>query len=256
VIDVAGGPADKVGEYSSLEVEGGPDYSDMSQHISYYDRTNQQLKYCWGTGAFWSCGVVDTDGDVGRYSSLEVASSLPQIAYQHLISGTSAELKYARYNGSVWYTGKVDGPDLDMGGFSSLDLCTRTKPEIPHIGYRRDGRLGYAYLQLGPMAPHWEVSTADYLPSSGIALALDDNCRPHMSYYETKMGGLRYYRATAGDPQFEAVDAGGSLDPSATTSLALDGLGRPHISFYADSTYGDLRYAHKVLGVFLPLIVR
>jgi hypothetical protein len=47
-----------VGAYSSLAVEGGPNYEDMSQHISYYDQTNQRLKYCWGTGAMWRCGVV------------------------------------------------------------------------------------------------------------------------------------------------------------------------------------------------------
>ena len=83
-----------VGAYSSLAVEGGPHYEDMSQHISYYDQTNHRLKYCWGTGAMWQCKVVDSNGDVGRYSSLAVAFSHPHIAYQHYISSTSAELKY------------------------------------------------------------------------------------------------------------------------------------------------------------------
>jgi len=85
VVENAGLPTDKVGAYSSVAVEGGPRYEDMSQHISYYDETNRDLKYCWGTGALWGCSVVDGAGDAGRYSSLALAASVPRIAYQHAV---------------------------------------------------------------------------------------------------------------------------------------------------------------------------
>jgi hypothetical protein len=247
-----------VGAYSSLAVEGGPDYEDMAQHISYYDQTNQQLKYCWGTGAFWTCGVADTDGDVGRYSSMVVASSRPYIAYQHVIGISGAELKYTYKDGSVWHPSMVDGPGVNTGGFSSLDLCEGpvVSPPTPHIGYIRNGRLGYAYFWLSPTIPHWEQSTVDPRSPRGISFKLDAICNPHMSFYDSHTGVLRYYRSIAGQPQFEVVRLDGSLDPNAYTSLALDDLGQPHISFYADSVHGDLLYAHKVPGIFLPLIMR
>lgn len=146
-----------VGAYSSLAVEGGPNYEDMSQHISYYDQTNQQLKYCWGTGAMWGCSVVDSDGDVGRYSSLAVAFSHPHIAYQHYISSTSADLKYAHLDGSQWVIETVDGPGYNTGGFSSLALCTSYGLETPRIGYYRDGHLGYAHHYIYPNINHWQL---------------------------------------------------------------------------------------------------
>lgn len=244
-----------VGAYSSLAVEGGPNYEDMSQHISYYDQTNQQLKYCWGTGAMWGCSVVDSDGDVGRYSSLAVAFSHPHIAYQHYISSTSADLKYAHLDGSQWVIETVDGPGYNTGGFSSLALCTSYGLETPRIGYYRDGHLGYAHHYTFPNINHWQLWTVDDRPPSGISFKLDVNCEAHISYFENYMGDLRYYYPTIHGPQIDTVDANNDVEYNAYSSLAFDGLGQPHISFY-DDTYGGLSHAYKVYGVFLPLLVR
>jgi hypothetical protein len=243
-----------VGAYSSLAVEGGPHYEDMTQHISYYDQTNHRLKYCLGTGAMWHCGVVDSTGDVGRYSSLALAYGHPHIAYQHYISSTSAELKYAYKSDSQWNIEVVDGPGYNTGGFSSLALCTTGGLETPRIGYYRDGHLGYAHHFVWPNINHWQLWTVDDRPPGGISFALDD-CQANISYFELYMGDLRYYYPTIHGPRIETVDANNDVQVDAYSSLALDWQGQPHISFY-DNGYWGLSYAHRVYGVFLPLLMR
>jgi hypothetical protein len=244
-----------VGAFSSLAVEGGPNYEDMSQHISYYDDTNNQLKYCWGTGAFWACEVVDTDGDVGRYSSLALAGSLPHITYMHYIDGTSEDLKYARSDGSNWNKEKVDGPSAGTGVYSSLDLCPRTVLYPARIGYCRDGGLGYAYPDPPPFIVPWVRTTVDARTPGGISLELDSDCHPHMSYYDQASGDLRYYYDIGAGPRFEMVSPNHG-DVDGYSSLRLDKQGRPHISFYDDLSSGYLSYARKGYGVFVPLILR
>jgi hypothetical protein len=254
-IDQAGGPTDKVGAYSSLAVEGGPNYEDMSQHISYYDATNDDLKYCWGTGAFWACEVVDSVGDVGRYGSLALAGSHPRIVYMNYLGDTNGELKYARWNGSNWLIDKVDGPSTDTGAFGSIDLCPRTLLEPARIAYVRNGGLGYAYPSTLPVIPPWVRTTVDKARPGGISLDMGTDCYPHISYYEQQNGDLRYYSESGAGEQIETVSPNHG-DVDGYSSLVLDKQGWPHISFYDDLSTGYLGYAYKAYGVFLPLVMR
>jgi hypothetical protein len=83
-----------VGEYSSLALD-----SSGYPCISYYDITNGDLKYAFGTGSAWSIQTVDEAGDVGYYSSLALDSSgYPHISYY---DGTNGDLKYAFGQGVV-----------------------------------------------------------------------------------------------------------------------------------------------------------
>ena len=62
-------------------------------HISYFDRTNQDLKYALWNGSAWQIETVDSDGSVGWYTSLALDSlGRPHISYYDI---TNADLKYA-----------------------------------------------------------------------------------------------------------------------------------------------------------------
>lgn len=62
-------------------------------HVSYQDPVNRNLKYAYYDGSEWHLEVVDTAGDVGWYTSIELDSlDLPHISYY---DWTNGDLKYA-----------------------------------------------------------------------------------------------------------------------------------------------------------------
>jgi hypothetical protein len=80
-----------VGQYTSLAVGG-----NGRVHLSYYDQTAGNLKYatcasgCLQTSS-WQLQAVDTDGNVGMYTSLALAGGTVHVSYQHR---SLSDLKY------------------------------------------------------------------------------------------------------------------------------------------------------------------
>ena len=109
-----------VGQYASLRLDDG-----NSPHIAYYDAAAADLKYVSQSGGFWGIPeTIDSAGDVGKFASLAlypVASGpdLPRIAYY---DATSANLKYASWNGEVWVVATIASAG-DVGYNASLDLA-------------------------------------------------------------------------------------------------------------------------------------
>ncbi|HHT9109395.1 MAG TPA: Ig-like domain-containing protein, partial [Candidatus Wunengus sp. YC64] len=62
-------------------------------HISYYDVTNGDLKYAADASGSWVATTVDSDGDVGLYTSTALDTS--GNAYISYFDNTKGDLKYA-----------------------------------------------------------------------------------------------------------------------------------------------------------------
>ncbi len=147
----------KVGLYTSLALDGSE-----NPHISYYDETNGDLKYAYYVGAggncgpsnTWQCDTVDSEGDVGTYTSLTLdESGNPHISYYDDANG---DLKYARWDGSQWLIETVDSTGY-VGQYTSLALDGGGNPHISYYdasygdlkyAYSRGKRFIYLYLPL------------------------------------------------------------------------------------------------------------
>lgn len=105
-----------VGEWTSLAVWNG------QPAISYYDSTNQHLKFAWHAGGVWNTTTVDSGAKTGQYTSLKIIQGAPAIAYR-----SNGNLKCARLVGANpgvatdWQFEIVDD-EADLGYCSLSDL--------------------------------------------------------------------------------------------------------------------------------------
>ena len=92
-----------VGWHTSIAVDGSG-----YPHVSYFDATNESLKYAKWTGSNWSIGTVDTDGRVGLYSSIALDSKGdPHISYSDSINQERCYSILPRINHNVVLSGTL-----------------------------------------------------------------------------------------------------------------------------------------------------
>jgi hypothetical protein len=222
--------------------------------ISYYIWGTNDLKYVRANdaaGSSWETPVVvDSDGDVGRYTSLALVDGNPAISYTDF---DNQDLKYVRANdanGDDWGTPVTIDSTGDVGSYTSLAIVNGC-PAISYTDWTNwDLKYARATTSTGGSASDWtQIVTVDSAGSVGesTSLAVVDGC-PAISYYDSSNGDLKYARATtstggsASDwTQIVTVDSGGNV--GAYTSLAVVN-GCPAIC-YTDYVFmnANLKYA-------------
>jgi hypothetical protein len=103
---------------------------------------------------------------------------------------------------------------------------------------------GVEYYELS--ADGWQIESIGTGPVAyefNVALAVQPNGEPALTYYDTATTELRYAARTGDTWSIETVDADG--DVGRYSSLAFDTAGTPHVAYYelTTNTGGAIRYA-------------
>lgn len=164
--------------------------------ISYYDDTNDDLKYAYSSTADgssgWTAITVDAPGSVGWFTSLAVINGKPAISYR---DNSNSDLKYAYSStadgSSGWTTVTVDSVG-SVGVYSSLALVNG-KPAISYWD-QTNHDLKYAYSSTAEGSSGWTaiaVDTVSFVGGYTSLLEMGDGTAA-ISYYDFTNQDLKY----------------------------------------------------------------
>lgn len=216
--------------------------SNNKVHISYYDATNEILKYATNESGAWEISTIDSTGLTGRCSSISIDSNdKVHISYQ--VQGYQ---KYATNASGLWNTEVVS---QSAHAYNSMALNSNDKAYISY------GSLKLATNVYGSWGTHVVNKAVD---SEWNSIALDSNNKVHISYYDADRGHLKYARNVNGWWQNSLID--GKTFTGVGNSIAIDSSDKVHISYvyeYGDgtTTRAKLKYATNETGIWTKKIV-
>ncbi len=259
--------------------------------ISYYDEGNGDLRVAHrvssggncGPNNEWKCETVDSSGDVGQNSSIDVYidpailhSLRVGVAYQDV---THLTLKFAEYSCMglppicSWSAATIDQGDAmgpGYGRYTSIKYDADGRPHIAYYVVRWEGDLvvndlRFAYRRdtgTGNCGPgnYWTCYAVNSNSGSGryqyVSMEMTyagSTLIPYIAYYDGIEGDLmlaRYVGGSGGSGctqsswSCQTID-GASADVGQSASLRLDNVGGVRIAYY-DATHGKLKYAYQV----------
>ena len=235
---------DEEGEFISIDVD-----TQNRAHFSYYDLSDQDLRYLSHSGAnvdqiTQSFTFNQAWGGVGLVID---SQDVPHVAYQNL-SGGVKKISYATLNVTatqnsgynVWIIETVDTNLGDTAGsWLSIDLDSQDRPHISY--YSGDGvnSIKYAFKN----STGWHNYTIDSGSKLGwfSAIKIDSTDNPHIAYSKVNGNTLRYAMYDGSNWHTENVGAQVDGDKKGL-QLALSAADVPHLC-YQDSYLNQLGYA-------------
>jgi hypothetical protein len=243
-----------VGLYTSIAM-----LPDGNPAISYYDKTNGDLKYAWYDGASWNLTVVDAgvgfDADVGRYTSVTLdATGAPGIAYfaASVDDGAGGEVTQARFAQATTTTpvgpqswvvyviaeAPVVPPDPTATPLAALPMGVGLFNSATRMSDGRPAVAFYDRLTTSPMLSTFDSAAGAFIipaqldggidPASGldtgddgqwVSLAVDATDSFHLSYVDASRDDLVYLYIDAAS----GAATREVVDPGLRSELAVTG---------------------------------
>ncbi|MBI5236770.1 MAG: hypothetical protein HY886_11070 [Deltaproteobacteria bacterium] len=203
--------AGDVGRYTSLAL----DPTTGAPRISYYDYTNQTLKYAYcdascSNPANWTLVTIDGTADRGRFTSLVLtAAGLPRISYYDYSTRTEGNgvpaytyCDASCNNPASWTKVYLSGTkQANKGAYSSLMLDVAGNPAITYYYFNNGteytatiGDLEYAYCNTTcSNVANWRRATVDIKNDTGFftSAALTAGNYLYVTYYDATTGDLK-----------------------------------------------------------------
>jgi len=222
--EVGGWSVEHIGGISA--VAGQPDLAlarSYNPTLCAFDASDGLLQLHWRSATVWRSEVVDPARPGAGHCALATArAGGAHLAYE---AAPGEGLVYARRDESGWRSELLDAR-AELGSCVALALDRAGRP---HIGHAGDGNLHYTSWS----GTTWEHTLVDTEAGPGgclgVALALDAEERPHLSYADWDEGSynLKYARWTGARWSVDRVDDG--FD--GRSALALDRRGRPYLLY-------------------------
>ncbi|RMF78077.1 MAG: hypothetical protein D6737_15975, partial [Chloroflexi bacterium] len=161
-----------------------------------------------GPDGSWTLTQVDTEGDVGRFSSLAYdADGNPHISYYVADSPSSGTVRYAwRDADGTWQfedVGTVDNLMIGFTGARKITSLVLDADGVPHIAYTDRDTVTYASRTGDGEWTTQDIMTADEANLGQLVeLALDSNGTPHLTTFDVTnprpLNGNIYYGTIVG----------------------------------------------------------
>jgi chitodextrinase len=246
---VAVDTADDVGWYTSLKLDGAG-----NPVISYWNNSNADLKlaHCNDpncAGGDESILTVDSDGDVGFFTSLELDGvGNPVVSYYD--QGSNLDLKLVHCNDPNCAGGDESILTVDSDGWTGWDPSLALDAAgNPVVSYWHDSGLALLHCNDPNCAGDDEsiltVDSGEVGETS--SLELDAAGNPVISHYDwsssldLKLVHCNDPNCAGNDDSSLTIDSDGDVGWNA--SLELDAAGNPVVSYY-DATNDDLKLVH------------
>ena len=225
-----------VGKYTSITTD-----ANRKVHISYYDITNQKLKYATNLSGSWVVTPVANAPSTADGTSIAIdTNGKVHIAYE----GTNGALMYATNSSGSWVPTVVQ----DSAWLSDVSMALDSNNKV-HISYLFTS-LKYATNSTGSWATSIIVNGGNPpLPAYSTSIDLDSNNKVHICYYDdSSPDSIKYITNASGSWQITQIDTIG-LAAGWETSLVVDSSNKVHISYY-DWTNDALKYATNSSGTW------
>ncbi len=201
--------------------------------VSYFAKDEQELRFARRdlSEDRWEVESVDSQGNVGTYTSLRFDSNGPMIAYY---DEGNQSLKFARMAESLWKIEKVDDAGK-VGLHDSMALDNDGNPAIAYFDLTNED------LKLARWdGTQWQINTVDSQGTVGqrCSLKFDSKGNPHISYFGNGNLKLAFWN----DDAWEIMVVDNSGLTGNYTSLALDSKDNVRISYF-DVNNADLKFA-------------
>ncbi len=179
--------------------------ADGQPALTYYNGGDGDLIFALFDGSAWNLETVASEGDVGKFSSLQFDNDgRPHITFYEELSGSTGRVLYAVREAGTWSVeeiGTLNDVRLGMTGARRNTSLALDANGVPHVAFSDQSGVNYATRTDGA----WEVSdvaTAGDRPFGQlVSLEVDAAGVPHLAFTEltqaSPLDGLIVY-ATLG----------------------------------------------------------